>query len=159
QRFFFTDQMTAALRDASHDPVPVLDGLQQAWRTMAAAVKRRFAAGSRPASPKAPAPPTAPPAPTPAPTPLPFGRRRLLADPAPAAARRDRWAPLCVPSHDPASGGVGGPAPCALRTASSYLATDFSARLDLPAPAAGAPEAVQIAETDLLDQAAGSQWS
>lgn len=148
QSFFFDDAMTLAVREAAREPVPVLDGLAGTRRYVLAALQPFVAGtGRRPKQPVRPD--LAAKALEPAPTPLPFSRRRLLADPAPRAPdvlipsgslAGARWVAL-MPGTPPAA---------QLRTASGYLATHLSARLELAPPGPDAPLALQLAEADLF---------
>ena len=143
RRFFFDQQMVEAARRASVDPLP-------AWATRLGfrLPSRRVADPSLdvPLASIPPPLPTVRTAPSPTPTPEPFLRRRLFADPTPAGSTvlspipGARWQRL-TPAADPAA---------ALRTASAYTISDFSARFALAPPAPGEPFAVQIAESDLF---------
>jgi hypothetical protein len=134
QRFFFDDQILAAVAGAAREPVPLLAGLSDARRYALALAQPLFA----PRAAGVP-PPTA--APRPAPPPEPVSRRRLLADASPGERATGLWTPL-APAAPPAAG---------LRTSSGYLGTHFSARLELAPPVPGAPLALQFAESDLFD--------
>lgn len=144
QRFFFDPTMLSSVRRASVDPLPE-------WATLLG-----FKLPSRRAydpdlalevgGPVLPPVSTPRPAVTATPAPEPFSRRRLLADPTPAAATvlapapGARWAKLGL-----------APAPAAaLRTASVYTISDVSARFAVAAPRAAEPFALQIAESDLF---------
>jgi len=148
QRFFFDDGMAAAVREAAREPVPVVDGMRDGWsgasRLALALLQTLFAPRAA-----APGPPEGRGAAV-TPTPAPFTRRTLLVDPAPDGAS-GRWVVLSPAGSLGAAGTSGGGHPAAaLRSASSYLATDLSVRLEVPAPAGETPFAIQLAEADLF---------
>ena len=164
QRFFLDDAALAALAAPGRSAAPVLDGLLDSARALATAAGPllRTQLGHH-----APAPPLAPPAPTPdppSPAPAPFARRALLVDHSPAPSLQ--WLSLPgAPTVD--ESGVSyliklakaDPLPSAasaLRSASTFLGTDFSARLTLPAPTPGSASGIQLAEGDLWPAAISS---
>jgi hypothetical protein len=152
RRFFFDQTMVFAVRRAATDPLPAFARLLGfAERSRRA---RGTLAGDEPGDLAGPLPtPTWRPQPTP--TPEPFFRRRLLADPQPAAvadlaaAPAARWARL---------GDTPAPA-AAFRTASSYTVTDAAVRLSIAPPLPGQPFALQLAEADLFGVGANSTAS
>ncbi|MBI3970458.1 MAG: hypothetical protein HY332_04135 [Chloroflexi bacterium] len=146
QSFFLDNATVAAVGGALRDPAPLLDGLAEARRTTLAAVVPLLAA--RPALPKVEAAPVAV---TPVPTPPPSLRRRLLVDPNPVQDSGDT--PTTSASWFPAAGAV--PPAARLRTASEYLATHLSVRLEMAPPVPGTPLAVQLAESDLFAPVGG----
>ncbi|HXI16263.1 MAG TPA: hypothetical protein VNM48_07815, partial [Chloroflexota bacterium] len=157
RRFFFDETMVDALRRAGTDPLPEWTrrlGFREVTRR-----RNPFAATDPVGTPIPPATPSRL-SPTPTAAPEPFFRRQLLADATPAAA-------LALPPGIPAPGMrwarmATAPAPAAaLRTASAYTITDFSARFTVAPPLFGVPFALQLAESDLFMQphAAGSTGS
>lgn len=148
RRFFFDHSMVAAVRRAATDPLPEW----ASWLGVAPPSRRVYdptlPAVATPASRPIP---TVRAAPTATPTPEPFFRRRLLADPTPAAAtllapapgaRWQRLSPRAAPA-------------ASLRTSSAYTVTDVAARFTIAPPRAGEQVAVQIAEADLFSFPSG----
>jgi hypothetical protein len=137
--FFFDDQAVAAVREAPQEPIPLLAGLVDLRRDAAAALLP-LVSGPAPVAaesdgldapwPQRQAPPAA----------APEARRRLIVDEAPAAGETD------IPAVPHATAGrwvIGGDG---LRSASAYIATDLSLRLEVGPPAPGVPFAVRIAD-------------
>ncbi len=146
QRFFFDDGMAIAVGEAAREPAPVVDGVRDAWGEashLALALLQMLVAPRA----TAPGPPEGRGAAA-TPTPSPFARRPLLTDPAPDAVS-GRWVALS-PAGTPGAVGSSRRPAAGLRSASSYLATDLSVRLELAPPTGTVPFAIQLAEADLF---------
>jgi hypothetical protein len=141
RQFFFDDLSVAAVREAPQEPIPLLAGLVD-LRQDAVAALLPLVSGPVPVAAEsdgldAPWPQRQAPRPAPA---APAARRRLIVDEAPAPDVPGVPAIPHVTAGRWVNGGDG------LRSASAYIATDLSLRLEVAPPAPGVPFAVRIAD-------------
>jgi hypothetical protein len=136
--FFFDDLAVAAVREAPQEPIPLLAGLVDLRRDAVAALLP-LVSGPAPVAAETDGP-DAPWSQSPAAPAVPAARRRLIVDAAPAAGESGAPAVPHAAAGRWVNGGDG------LRSASAYIATDLSLRLEVGPPAPGVPFAVRIAE-------------